>query len=68
VPAIVFEVEFQFEAFAHHAGKKHAHRVRLCQSVAFIIAAIVAPAGDCSTAMARDCFDPTPATIFCCDG
>ena len=29
-----------------------------CQPVAFIIAAIVAPAGDCSIAITRDCFDP----------
>src|SRR5260370_33239020 len=32
-----------------------------CQPVAFIIAAIVAPAGDCSIAMMRDCFDPGSA-------
>src|SRR5262249_13803804 len=29
-----------------------------CQHVAFIIAAIVASAGDCSMAMARACFEP----------
>src|SRR5262249_46414356 len=29
-----------------------------CQPVALIIAAIVAPAGDCSMAMTRDCFEP----------
>src|SRR5215471_8481848 len=29
-----------------------------CQPVAFIIAAIVVPAGDCSMAMTRDCFEP----------
>src|SRR5437667_9089048 len=29
-----------------------------CQPVAFIIAAIVAPAGDCSIAMTRDCLEP----------
>ena len=29
-----------------------------CQPVAFITAAIVAPAGDCSIAITRDCFDP----------
>src|SRR5262249_53622883 len=28
-----------------------------CQPVAFIMAAIVAPAGDCSMAMTRDCFE-----------
>src|SRR6516164_2705703 len=28
-----------------------------CQPVAFIIAAIVVPAGDCSIAMTRDCFE-----------
>jgi hypothetical protein len=27
-------------------------------SLAFIIAAIVAPEGDCSMAMTRDCFEP----------
>src|SRR5437588_5490057 len=32
-----------------------------CQPVAFIIAAIVAPAGDCSIAMTRDCFEPGSA-------
>src|SRR5215472_5223740 len=32
-----------------------------CQPVAFIIAAIVAPAGDCSIAMMRDCFEPGSA-------
>src|SRR4029453_17539822 len=32
-----------------------------CQPVAFIIAAIVAPAGDCSMAMTRDCFEPGSA-------
>src|SRR5262245_3721499 len=32
-----------------------------CGPVAFIIAAIVAPAGDCSIAMTRDCFEPGSA-------
>src|SRR6266513_6420528 len=32
-----------------------------CQPVAFIIAAIVAPVGDCSIAMTRDCFEPGSA-------
>src|SRR4029453_45900 len=32
-----------------------------CQPVAFIIAAIVAPAGDCSIAMTRDCLVPGSA-------
>ena len=32
-----------------------------CQPVAFIIAAIVAPAGDCNIAMTRDCFEPGSA-------
>src|SRR6266508_903552 len=34
-----------------------------CQPVAFIIAAIVAPVGDCSIAMRRDCFEP--GSPFC---
>src|SRR5215470_19118558 len=32
-----------------------------CQPVAFIIAGIVVPAGDCSMAMTRDCFEPGSA-------
>src|SRR6516225_9336255 len=32
-----------------------------CQPVAFIIAAIVEPAGDCRMAMTRDCFEPGSA-------
>jgi len=32
-----------------------------CQPVAFIIASIVAPVGDCSKAMTRDCFEPRSA-------
>jgi hypothetical protein len=37
--------------------------------VAFIIDAIVAPAGDCSMAMTRDCFEPASASLgICCDG
>ncbi len=32
-----------------------------CQPVAFIIASIVAPVGDCSNAMTRDCFEPRSA-------
>ena len=40
-----------------HAGKKTATECG-CQPVAFIIASIVAPVGDCSKAMTRDCFEP----------
>ena len=32
-----------------------------CQPEAIIIAAIVAPAGDCNIAMTRDCFEPGSA-------
>ena len=32
-----------------------------CQPVAFIMAAIVAPSGDCSIAITRDCFEPVSA-------
>jgi hypothetical protein len=39
-----------------------------CQPVAFIIAAIVAPAGDCSMAITRDCFKPASASCVCCGG
>src|SRR5262249_8902606 len=46
-----------------------------CQPVAFLIAAIVAPAGDCSIPMTRDCFEPGSAlcgrgglAIVCGDG
>src|SRR6516225_4721435 len=39
-----------------------------CQLVAFIIAAIVAPAGECSMAMTRDCFEPASVSFVCCDG
>src|SRR5260370_2139619 len=44
-----------------------------CQPVACIMAAIVAPAGDCSMAMTRDCFEPRSAflplasTVPCCE-
>jgi predicted phage terminase large subunit-like protein len=34
-----------------------------CQPVAFIIASIVAPVGDCSNAMTRDCFEPRSALL-----
>src|SRR4051794_13145521 len=34
-----------------------------CQPVAFIITAIVAPVGDCSIAMTRDCFEPGSAFL-----
>ena len=34
-----------------------------CQPVAFIIASIVAPVGDCSKAMTRDCFEPRSALL-----
>src|SRR6478672_2343783 len=34
-----------------------------CQPVAFIIAAIVVPAGDRSIAMTRDCFELEPAFV-----
>jgi hypothetical protein len=34
-----------------------------CQPVAFIIASIVAPVGDCSNAMTRDCFEPRLALL-----
>src|SRR6266478_1576447 len=43
-----------------------------CQPVACIMAAIVAPAGDCSMAMTRDCFErrsaflPPGSTVPCC--
>jgi hypothetical protein len=36
--------------------------------VAFIIVAIVAPVGDWSMAMTRDCFEPASASFVCCDG
>jgi hypothetical protein len=41
--------------------------------VAFIIAAIVAPVGDCSIAMTRDCFEPGAGflvlrSLGCCEG
>src|SRR5258708_29195495 len=45
-----------------------------CQPVACIMAAIVAPAGDCSMAMTRDCFEPGSAffplgsIVVCCEG
>jgi hypothetical protein len=45
-----------------------------CQPVACIMAAIVAPAGDCSMAMTRDCFEPGLAflplgsIVVCCEG
>src|SRR5258708_14648011 len=45
-----------------------------CQPVACIMAAIVAPAGDCSMAMTRDCFEPRSAflplgsIVVCCEG
>jgi hypothetical protein len=45
-----------------------------CQLVACIMAAIVAPAGDCSMAMTRDCFEPRLAflpaelIVVCCEG
>src|SRR5207245_4244973 len=45
-----------------------------CQPVACIMAAIVAPAGDCSMAMTRDCFEPGLAflplgsIVVCCGG
>src|SRR5258707_9016524 len=35
-----------------------------CQPVACIMAAIVAPAGDCSMAMTRDCFEPGSAFLL----
>src|SRR2546430_7035024 len=34
-----------------------------CQPVAFIIAAIVVPVGDCSSAMTRDCFESDAAFL-----
>src|SRR2546429_3081637 len=45
-----------------------------CQPVACIMAAIVAPVGDCSMAMTRDCFEPGLAflplgsIVVCCEG
>src|SRR4051812_40049172 len=45
-----------------------------CQPVAFIMTAIVAPAGDCSIAITRACFEPEAALLLlggaagCCEG
>src|SRR5687767_14731324 len=49
------ELELQF--LAHHPSQKPRTEC-CCQSVSFIIAAMVVPPGDWSSAMTRACFEP----------
>jgi hypothetical protein len=67
VPAIFFEVRFNLRRLRTTPARKP--RIECgCQPVAFIIAAIVAPVGECSMAITRDCFEPAAASFVCCDG
>src|SRR5207302_8036332 len=56
-PSIFFELRFSF-SFLRTMPARKPRTECCCQPVAFIIAAIVVPVGDCSIAMTRDCFEP----------
>src|SRR5437870_11899973 len=72
-PIHLLRSKLELEALAHHAGQEATHRVLLPAS-RLIMAAIVVPAGDCSMAMTRDCFEPGSAflplgsIVACCEG
>jgi hypothetical protein len=66
LPPIFFEASFSFRRLRTTQARKPRTECG-CQPVAFIIAAIVAPVGDWSMAMTRDCVEPTPAFFVCCD-
>src|SRR5260370_5431952 len=72
VPSTFFEPSLSLRCLRTRPARKRRSEC-CCQPVACIMAAIVAPAGDCSMAMTRDCFEPGSAfllplgsTVPCC--
>jgi hypothetical protein len=63
VPFSFFDISLSLSRLRTTPAKKPCTECR-CQAVACIIAAIVAPAGDCSIARTRDCFVPETG-LFC---
>src|SRR5262245_49300428 len=57
LPSTFFEPSFSLSLLRTTPARKPRTEC-CCQPVAFIIAAMVAPAGDSSIAITRDCFDP----------
>src|SRR5437660_6424038 len=73
-PLTFFELSFSLRRLRTTPARKPRTEC-CCQPVAFIIAAIVAPADDCSMAITRDCFEPASpvfgrggSTTAGCDG
>src|SRR5260370_20660911 len=72
VPSTFFEPSLSLRRLRTTSARKPRTEC-CCQPVACIMAAIVAPAGDCSMAMTRDCFEPSSACILlgsavgCCE-
>src|SRR4051812_13778068 len=62
-PSTFCEKSFNFRRLRTTPAKKPRTEC-CCQSVAFVIATIVVPAGDCSIAMTRDCFEAASAALL----
>jgi hypothetical protein len=63
MPSIFFESSFSFSFLRTTPARKP--RTECCsQPVAFIIAGIVAPSGDRSIVITRDCFEPATAFLL----
>src|SRR5215208_2404608 len=62
-PSIFFESRFNF-SFLRTTPARKPRTECCCQPVAFIIAAMVAPSGDRSMVITRDCFEPATAFLL----
>src|SRR5438445_963056 len=73
VPSTFFELSLSLRRLRTTPARKPRTEC-CCQPVACIMAAIVAPAGACSMAMTRDCFEsglmllPLGSIVVCCEG